>query len=140
MRRESAQSPGFSAPAPAGQHQKSDIDWNAVGQARGIPATAQSGGVWRIDIPRTDLKVTLPRTDPSSPPTFQVKPFFALGGYLVFLPMGGGTQVMMMGDLVLTEGEIEALLLKLEEGGVAIAAIHNHLLWEKPTVMYVHLR
>jgi hypothetical protein len=125
--------------APAGQHQKNDIDWNAVGQALGIQPTAQSAGVWRIDIPRTDLKVTLPRTDPSSPPTFQAKPFFVLGGYLVFLPMGSGGQVMMMGDVVLTEGEIEAVMLKLEQGGVDIAAIHNHVLWEKPTVMYVHV-
>jgi len=45
----------------------------------------------------------------------------------------------MMGDLVLTEGEIEPVMLKLEQGGVDVAAIHNHLLWEKPTVMYMHV-
>jgi hypothetical protein len=127
------------AAAPAGQHRQTDIDWTAVGQALGIPGTVQSGGVWRFDIPRTDLKVKLPRTDPNSPGSFQVKPFFALGGYLVFLPTGNGTQAMMMGDLVLTESEIEPVMLKLEEGGVDVAAIHNHLLWEKPTVMYMHM-
>jgi hypothetical protein len=135
---------------------KADIDWNAVGQALGIPATAQAGGVYRIDIPRTDLHVTLPLTDvatthgstgshnPHSPtPTthgsIHVKPAFALGGYLVFLPTGTGRQVMMMGDLVLTEDEIEPVMLALEQGGVDVAAIHNHLLWEKPTVMYMHV-
>jgi hypothetical protein len=127
------------AAAPAANHRKAASDWNAVGQALGIPATAQSGGVYRIDIPRTDLKVMVPRTDPNSPAPFQVKPFFALGGYLVFLPTGSGTQAMMMGDLVLTEGEIEPVMLKLEQGGVDVAAIHNHLLWEKPTVMYMHV-
>jgi Domain of Unknown Function (DUF1259) len=45
----------------------------------------------------------------------------------------------MMGDLVLNEDEIEPVMLKLEQGGVDIAAIHNHLLWEKPTVMYMHV-
>src|SRR5258708_4116670 len=64
------------AAVPAATQKKSDVDWNAVGQAFGIQPTAQSGGVWRIDIPRTDLKVMVPRTDPGSPKTFQVKPFF----------------------------------------------------------------
>jgi hypothetical protein len=127
------------AAGPAANDTKADIDWTAVGKALGIPDTAQSGGVWRFDIPRTDLKVKLPRTDPKSLASFQVKPFFALGGYLVFLPIGGGTQAMMMGDVVVTEGEIEPVMLKLEQGGVDVAAIHNHVLWEKPTVMYMHV-
>jgi hypothetical protein len=46
---------------------------------------------------------------------------------------------MLMGDLVLTESEIEPVLLKLEQGGVDITAIHNHLLWEKPSVKYMHI-
>jgi hypothetical protein len=124
---------------PAAVHKKSDINWDAVGQALGIPGTMQSAGVYRIDIYRTDLNVTLPSTDrKTSQTTVHVLPAFALGGYLVFLPTGG-TQAMMMGDLVLTESEIEPVMLKLEEEGIDVAAIHNHLLWEKPTVMYMHL-
>jgi len=46
---------------------------------------------------------------------------------------------MMMGDLVLTEDELEPVMLSLEQSGVDVAAIHNHILWEKPTVMYMHL-
>jgi hypothetical protein len=144
------------AAAPAARVTKSDIDWNAVGQALGIPATPQAGGVYRIDIPRTDLNVTLPATDRwalagGRPGGGQegdeegfggrvhVKPAFALGGYLVFLPTGSGSQALMMGDLVLTENEIEPVMLSLEQNGVDVAAIHNHLLWERPTVMYMHL-
>jgi hypothetical protein len=126
--------------APAAAHQKSDINWDAVGQALGIPGTMQSGGVYRIDIYRTDLTVTLPSTDrKASQATVHVLPAFALGGYLVFLPTGSGTQAMMMGDLVLTDSEIEPVMLKLEQEGIDVSAIHNHLLWEKPTVMYMHL-
>jgi hypothetical protein len=121
----------LAAAAPAARHQKDDVDWTAVGQAIGIAGTMQSGGVYRIDIPRTDLKVMIKPV--------LLKPAFALGGYLVFLPTGSGNQVMLMGDLVLTESEIEPVMLKLEQGGVEVAAIHNHLLWEKPTVMYMHL-
>jgi hypothetical protein len=76
----------------AAQHQsqrRADIDWNAVGQAIGIPGTPQSAGVYRVDIPRTDLKVTIKPV--------LLKPAFALGSYAVFMPMGGGTQAMVMG-------------------------------------------
>jgi hypothetical protein len=136
----------LAAAAPAGHQSRRDVDWTPVGQAFGIPGTVQSGGVYRIDVPRTDLKVTIQGTDPktsrvsrTSRGSFQVKPSFALGGYLVFLSTGSGLQAMMMGDLVLTESEIEPVMLKLEQGGVDVAAIHNHLLWEKPTVMYMHV-
>ena len=68
----------------------------------------------------------------------RILPSFALGGYLVFLPTGG-TQAMMMGDLVLTETELEPVMLELAQSGVDVTAIHNHLLWEQPTVMYMHV-
>lgn len=121
----------LAAAAPAARHNKADTDWTPVGQAIGIPGKVQPGGVYRIDLPRTDLKVMIKPT--------LLKPSFALGSYLVFLSTGTGAQAMMMGDLVLTESEIEPVMLKLEQGGIDVAAIHNHLLWEKPTVMYMHL-
>jgi hypothetical protein len=130
----------LAAAAPAAQHQQKDtIDWTAVGNAFGIQPTPQSGGVWRIDIPRTDLNVRVEGSHGLALQNFHVRPFFALGGYLVFLPTGTGTQTMMMGDLVLTESELEPVMLSLEQSGVDVAAIHNHILWEKPTVMYMHL-
>jgi len=121
------------AAAPAGVATRSaaaDIDWNAVAQAVGLPGTMQAGGVFRIDVPRTDLKVMLGK--------IRLKPAFALGGYLVFLPTTGAN-AMLMGDLVLAEPEIERVMLKLEQGGIDVTALHNHLLWEKPTVMYMHI-
>jgi hypothetical protein len=119
--------------APAGLARRSapaDVDWNAVAQAVGVPGTTQAGGVFRIDLPRTDLKVMLGH--------IRLKPAFALGGYLVFLPTAG-PNAMMMGDLVLVESELEPAMAKLAQGGVDVSAIHNHLLWEKPIVMYMHV-
>jgi len=123
----------LAAAAPAGVAKRSaaaDVDWGAVAQAVGVPGTMQAGGVFRIDLPRSDLKVKLGH--------IRLKPAFALGGYLVFLPTGG-SNAMMMGDLVLTESEIEPAMAQLEQGGIDVIAIHNHLLWEKPTVMYMHV-
>ncbi|OLE74889.1 MAG: hypothetical protein AUG74_03475 [Bacteroidetes bacterium 13_1_20CM_4_60_6] len=46
---------------------------------------------------------------------------------------------MVMGDLVLLESEVAAVLGKLQEGGIAQTALHNHLLHESPRVLYMHI-
>src|SRR5689334_11086768 len=68
-------------------------DWNQVAQALGKSGAVQAGGVYRVGFPRTDLKVTLDGVT--------LKPGFALGGWVAFLPMD--TQAMVMGDLVLAQ-------------------------------------
>lgn len=44
-----------------------------------------------------------------------------------------------MGDLVLTEDEINPVISALQAGGIEPTALHNHLLFETPRVMYLHL-
>ena len=106
------------------------IDWTPVGNAIGVQGKVQPDGVYRIGLPRTDLHVKLDGVN--------LKPSFALGSYLVFLSTGG-SNAMVMGDLVLTEREVQPVMLKLEQGGIEITALHNHLIGEKPRVMYMHV-
>jgi hypothetical protein len=56
----------------------------------------------------------------------KIKPALALGGWVAFKPMGA--EVMVMGDLVLRESEINPVMTKIIENGVQITAVHNHLL------------
>src|SRR5215208_8541115 len=60
----------------------------------------------------------------------------ALGAWLAFKPVGN--EVMVMGDLVLTQDEINPVLTRLEQGGVEITTLHNHLLRSSPATMYMH--
>src|SRR5579883_584735 len=83
-------------------------DWNAVGQALGKSGAVQPGGVYRVGLPRTDLKVTLDGV--------ALKPGFALGSWLAFEPVGN--EAMVMGDLVLLQDEVNPVMKKLEEGGI----------------------
>lgn len=46
---------------------------------------------------------------------------------------------MLMGDLVLTEDEIEPVMLKLQQEGIEQTSIHNHLLGETPHIIYMHI-
>jgi hypothetical protein len=106
------------------------VDWTAVGNAIGVQGKLQPDGVYRVGLPRTDLHVHLDGV--------QLKPSFALGSYLVFMDTGGAN-ALMMGDLVLTEGEIQPVVSKLEHGGINVTALHNHLIGTKPLVMYMHV-
>jgi hypothetical protein len=106
-----------------------DIDWSKVDQALGKPGTSQPGGVHKYGLPRTDLKITVDGV--------AIKPTFALGSWIGFLPMGNGA--MFMGDLVLTESEIEPVMKRLSDDGIEITAIHNHLLRTSPAVFYMHV-
>jgi hypothetical protein len=105
-----------------------DIDWKKVDAAIG-KTDAQTGNVHRYGIPRTDLKVTLDGVD--------IKPGLALGGWVAFEDMG--SSAMMMGDLVLTEPEINPVMSKLFENGIDVTAVHNHLLRASPATFYMHV-
>ncbi|WP_046863990.1 DUF1259 domain-containing protein [Microvirga massiliensis] len=95
----------------------------------GKPGTEMPGGVYRVGLPRTDLKVTLDGVE--------LRPAFALGSWLAFKPIGN--EVMVMGDLVLTQDEIAPVMARLEAGGIAVTALHNHLLRAAPNPFYIHV-
>jgi biotin operon repressor len=80
-------------------------------------------------MPRKDLHVTVNGTE--------IKPALALGAWAAFHRVPKGA--MIMGDLVLTEDEVGPVMKTLQEGGVQVTALHNHLLGESPKIMYVHM-
>ncbi|RDI52286.1 DUF1259 domain-containing protein [Microvirga subterranea] len=100
-----------------------------IASGLGKQGTDMPGGVYRVGLPRTDLDVTLDGV--------AIKPALALGSWLAFKPMGN--EIMVMGDLVLTQEEINPVLARLEQGGVEITALHNHLLRSSPATMYMHV-
>lgn len=102
----------------------------AVAAAIGKPGTEMPGNVYRIGLPRSDLKVVLDGVT--------LKPALALGSWLAFAPHGQG-QAMVMGDLVLTDSEVSPVMAKLIAGGIEITALHNHLLRNAPHTMYMHI-
>lgn len=99
-----------------------------VARALGKAGTA-TGGVYRVGLPRTDIKATLDG--------IELKPGFALGSWLAFEKTGAET--MVMGDLVLTAEEVNPVMAKLLAGGIEVTALHNHLLRNQPFTMYMHV-
>ena len=64
-------------------------------------------------------------------------PALALGSWVAFKNTDNGS--MVMGDLVLTQDEVNAVMQKLQQGGIEQTALHNHLLDESPRIMYMHI-
>ena len=104
-------------------------EWKPVEDALGRKGSSQPGDVYKFNMPRSDLKVTVAGTP--------IKAGLALGSWLAFKRMGN--DAVVMGDLVLTESEVEPVMAKLQEEGVEQTAVHNHLLNETPRVMYMHV-
>lgn len=105
-------------------------DWKSVGLALGRPGTMQPGDVYKAGFPRTDLHVTVGGV--------AVKPALALGSWVAF-KMTSGNEALLMGDVVLTQAEVERVMSKLQEGGIDQTALHNHLLGDSPHLLYMHI-
>ena len=119
---------GGSAAIGAPARQPADVDWTAVQDALGRPGTMMAGDVFRIGMPRTDLKVTVNGVP--------VQAGFALGSYDAFKQFDDGA--MVMGDLVLLDEEVNAVMQGLFDQGFEVSALHNHLNNMSPHVMYMH--
>src|SRR5260370_33491096 len=104
-------------------------DWKPVEQALGRSGQLQGDAAYKFGLPRGDLKVTVDGV--------QVKPTLALGSWVAF--SSPGQNAMLMGDLVLAEDEVSPVMLALQENGLQITALHNHILHETPRVMYMHI-
>jgi uncharacterized protein DUF1259 len=113
----------------AGPVVAADNEWAPVGEALGKAGTVMPGDIYRVGLPRSDLKVMLDGVE--------LKPGFALGSWIAFEKMGH--EAMAMGDLVLTAEEVNPVMAKLLAGGIEVTALHNHLLRNQPFTMYMHV-
>jgi hypothetical protein len=120
---------GLAALVLALSAEAAETDWAKVDQALGRKGVELAGGVHRYGFPRSDLKVSVDGV--------AIKPALALGSWVAFLPEGSGA--MFMGDLVLTDTEVSAVMKRLIDSGVEITAIHNHLLRTTVPVFYMHV-
>ena len=87
-------------------------------------------GVLKVNIPRRDLRVTIGQRAAPTP--------FGFGGW-VALTKGDGGHDVMMGDLVLTEDEVNPVMSALLDNGLDVTALHNHFFWEQPRIFYMHV-
>jgi hypothetical protein len=86
--------------------------------------------VLKVNIPRNDLSVTVANVKTPTP--------FGFGGW-VAMTKGTGDKNVMMGDLVLTEDEVNPVMSALLDHGLEVTALHNHFFHEEPRIFYMHV-
>ncbi len=87
-------------------------------------------GVLKVNIPRSDLKMTIQGVSTPTP--------FGFGGWVALTKAADGTDVMM-GDLVLLQEEVNPVMSALLDNGIEITALHNHFFWDDPHVFFMHV-
>jgi hypothetical protein len=105
-----------------------DPRWSAIHQVFGQGEV--EGRYFRINLPRSDLHVRIGDD--------ALDPGFEFTSYVGFAP-SGTANVMAMGEVILLEGEVPAVLAAARAQGVQVTAVHNHLIGEVPRIVYVHV-
>jgi hypothetical protein len=86
--------------------------------------------VLKVNIPRNDLHVTIAGVPTPTP--------FGFGGWIAMTKGTGGTEVMM-GDLVLTQDQVNPVMSALLDNGLQVTGLHNHFFWDEPRVFFMHV-
>jgi hypothetical protein len=107
------------------------FDTAAIEQATGLKGTyVESEGVFKIGPPRNDVKVSVNGK--------ALPPFMGLTSTALFT-RGQGTRVMMMGDTVLFQDEVNPAMSIALDSGLKVTALHNHFFFDEPKVYFMHI-
>ncbi len=106
------------------------LDTARIEQLTGAKGTLDpEEGVFKVSVPRSDLHVVAGGV--------HVTPPLGTTSWAAFEPAGG--HVMLMGDLVLVEDQVNPVMSVALDNGLDVTALHNHFFWDAPKLMYMHI-
>ncbi len=106
----------------------SKLNIQKIEQVTGMKGT-EKNGEYKITVPQNDLNIVVDG--------FKIIPPMGLGSWAAFTPCGDSA--MVMGDIILTETDLQPVQQEVIKQGFAITAIHNHFVRNRPNVMYMHI-
>src|SRR5437899_6338412 len=115
--------------APVARAQDTPSEYRQVLTALGKQGDFKAN-VLKVNIPRSDISGTVANVKTPTP--------FGFGGWVAMTKGTGGMDVMM-GDLVLTQDEVNPVMSALLENGLVVTALHNHFFWDEPRMFYMHV-
>src|SRR5437667_3417212 len=89
----------------------------------------ETEGVFKVTVPRSDLTVMAAGV--------RLTPPMGLTSWAAFKPASKHTVVM--GDMVLLEDQVNAVMSVALDSGLEVTALHNHFFWDSPKVMFMHI-
>jgi Domain of Unknown Function (DUF1259) len=106
------------------------LDTAAIERLTGVKGElSEKEGVFKVSAPRSDLDITVAGA--------KMTPPLGLTSWAAFQKAGG--QVMVMGDLVMLEDQVNPVMSVALENGLEVTALHNHFFWDTPRVMFMHI-
>ncbi|MHC2817258.1 hypothetical protein ACVMBY_000818 [Bradyrhizobium huanghuaihaiense] len=119
----------LSVPAPTAPPPAVDLDTAQLDQIIGVKGQA-NGGVYQFNVPRRD---------PVTEQGMQLSPVGPMGvaSAINFQPTGAG-KAAITGDFVLTDDEVNPVIKALRSHGIAVTALHSHMLDEQPRLFFMH--
>ena len=92
-------------------------------------ALDEKEGVFKVSVPRADLAVMAAGV--------RMTPPMGLTSWAAF--ERSGDRVVVMGDLVLLEDQVNPVMSVALDEGLEVTALHNHFFWDTPKVMFMHI-
>src|SRR5918999_1516835 len=90
---------------------------------------SEKEGVLKVSVPRSDLDISVAGVKMTLP--------LGLTSWAAF--QNAGDHVMVMGDMVLLEDQVNPVMSVALENGLTVTALHNHFVWDAPKVMFMHI-
>jgi hypothetical protein len=106
-----------------------DLDTDQLDQIIGQKGETESR-VYQYRVPRAE-----PITDTAAGTTLSAE--MEGGSLLMFQPTGSGKAVIN-GDFAMTDQEINPVIQTLHDNGIEVLPLHSHLIYEEPTLYYMH--
>ncbi|MER7988107.1 DUF1259 domain-containing protein [Streptomyces noursei] len=104
--------------------------WKAVANILGGPGDLKRKVMYHTGFPRRDLRLVSHHV--------HVKPSLALGSHVSFVRYSDRS-TLLMGDVVVTEGELQDFVDALQKHRIGVTALHKHLLAQRPDVWWLHV-
>lgn len=105
----------------------SEVDFHQVEQILGRPGK-DNNGVYQFSIARTEKIID---------DGMDVPPSMGVATAINFQSTGGG-RAAITGDFVLLAAEVNPVIHALRENGIAVTALHSHMLTESPRLFFMH--
>ena len=103
------------------------LDTAALGRALQRSGTV-NGGVYQVSVPRAE---------PVRAEGMEIPPAMGVATAINFQPTGD-RKAAITGDFVLTAEEVNPVLRTFEQQGIAVTALHSHMLTEEPRLFFMH--
>ena len=106
-------------------------DWcREIEQITGLKGTLdKKENVYKVTSPRSDLDVQVSGV--------KLVSSMGLTSWAAFKNLDN--RVMVMGDMVLTEGQVNPVMSVALANGLEVTALHNHFLGDSPRIMFMHI-